>query len=337
MNDRVLKRSLAVLLAAAFSIAGCSSVHPEGALDGNSESILSSLPSSNSSGNRIVDSFNFSQGDLPENIIVTNKQNSQFAAALLDNTIIWSDGHREQVAEGYPDAVTLGLVEDAEDRLYVAVRSQDQSVSGVWRRGNDGRWSRFIAVAPEVGLNGLTFGDDGTLYAADSVNGQILSAAPGRTDFDLWLDDPSLKPTSNADLIAASGVNGLKIFQDNLYASNTAQRNVLRIPLGGPKMKTPESVISGYPVDDFAIDSSGSFYLAVHPDNTVVRVDPSGERTTLATAQDGLDGPTAVAVAQAGVLTTNLGFLGTTHKPSIVFVSSPVEEPVLPKPVLPTP
>ena len=336
MKLTLFRISLAAVLPVMFAAAGCASEQSDRGPSNRSEaSTIDNGSVIEKSENHIVRSFDYALGDTPENIVITDRSNHEFVATLLDNTVWWSDGHTEQVVPGSSDAVTLGVAEDVESRVYVAVRSKDQSVAGVWRRGPDGNWTRYAAVAPDVGLNGITFGDDGTLFAADSVNGKILSVSPGESSFDVWLDDPALKPTSSADPVAASGVNGIKVFDNHLYASNTAQKTLLRIPLSGRGFSSPELLVSGYAIDDFAIDSSGAFYLAVHPDNTVVRVDATGQHTTLGTTDDGLDGPTAIAIAQSGVLATNLGFLGTKHQPAIIFLTSPVAEPVLPRPRVP--
>lgn len=337
MKPKHIGICLTTLLTVLVAAVGCTSEQSGSGLSTGSEaSAVDSGPDVEKGENHVVHSFDYTSGDTPENIVITGSSSDEFVVTLLDNTVWWSDGHTEKVVPGISDAVTLGVAQDNESRLYVAVRSKDQSVAGVWRRASDGAWTRYAAVPPDAGLNGITFGDDGTLFAADSVNGKILSVRPGQLAFNVWLDDPTLKPTSSADPIAASGVNGLKVFDNHLYASNTAQKTLLRIPLSEQGASSPEVLVSGYAIDDFAIDSRGAFYLAVHPDNDVVRVDSTREQTTLGTADDGLDGPTAIAIAQSGVLTTNLGFLGTKHDPALVFLTIPVAEPVLPRPHVPT-
>lgn len=317
--------SLATVLTVVFSAAGCTSEQSDREFSNGPEaSALDSGSDVENGESHIVHSFDYARGDTPENIVTTDSSSREFVATLLNNTVWWSDGHTEKVVPGSSDAVTLGVAQDVEGRLYVAVRSKDESVAGVWRRAADGAWTRYAAAAPDAGLNGITFGNDGTLFAADSVNGKILSVSPGQPSFNIWLDDPTLEPTSSADPIAASGVNGLKVFDNHLYASNTAQRTLLRIPLSERGSSSPEVLVSGHAIDDFAIDSSGAFYLAVHPDNAVIRVDATGEHTALGTSADGLDGPTAIAITQSGVLTTNLGLLGTEHHPAIVFLESEV-------------
>jgi hypothetical protein len=332
---QAFKASLAVTLPLFLTLAGCAS---DPSVPGSSTAPETRATENDSSSVRdnafLIKSFDYTLGETPENIVVTDLSTEQFAATLLNNTLWWSTGRTEQIVPGESDAMTLGIAEDAEHRLYVAVRSQDPAVAGIWRRSVEEMWERYVPVQTTVGLNGITFGDDGTLYAADSVNGRILALQPGGSSFAVWLDDPALKPTSSEDPVGASGVNGLKVFGSYLYASNTAQGTLLRIPIWDDPRPIPEQVLSGRAVDDFALDKDGAIYLAVHPDNTVVRVDPAGQQTVLGTAEDGLDGPTAIAIAQSGVITTNLGFLGTRHHPSIIFITAPVSEPTLPKPAI---
>ena len=67
--------------------------------------------------------------------------------------------------------------------------------------------------------------------------------------------------------------------------------------------------------DDFAIGISGSLYLTTHPEHTLVRLDPSGARTTLAGPEQGMVGITACAFGRAPgnenalYVTTDGGFL----------------------------
>jgi hypothetical protein len=67
--------------------------------------------------------------------------------------------------------------------------------------------------------------------------------------------------------------------------------------------------------DDFAFGMSGSVYIATHPEHSLVRLDPSGARTTLAGPEQGMVGSTACAFGRAlgdeSVLyvTTDGGFL----------------------------
>jgi hypothetical protein len=51
--------------------------------------------------------------------------------------------------------------------------------------------------------------------------------------------------------------------------------------------------------DDFAIGASASLYIATHPEQTVVRLDPAGNRVTIAGPNEGAVGATACAFGRA--------------------------------------
>lgn len=278
-------------------------------------------------------SFDFDAGETPENIVVLTA--GTICTTLLLAGALWSstDG-AERVARGDDGALAVGLASDADDRLYVAVRSKDANVAGIWRRDTAGHWARFAAAEPRAGLNGITFDESGTLFAADSVNGEILHLPPGQRELKLWLDDERLKPTAPDDPVSSTGVNGLKFWNGSLYFTNTAQATVHRIDLEAGQPDEITRLHSDIPADDFAFDVSGNMYLAVHPENTVQRIAPDGAVTVLATADDGLDGPTAIAVVREGLLVTNLGVLGTRHTPSLLRLSMRVDAPALPRPKL---
>ncbi|WP_143043939.1 hypothetical protein [Nonomuraea jiangxiensis] len=271
---------------------------------------------------------------MPENVVVL-ADGTICATLLLAGTVWFSSGEPERVVPGPADAILVGLASDTEDRLYAAVRSTDGTVTGIWRREAPHRWVRFAAAETRAGLNGITFADDGTLFGADSVNGEILSCPPGDDTLRLWLADDHLTPVSPDDPVSSTGVNGLKLWDGALWATNTAQGTVLRIGIDDGRPGEVKQMHTGIPADDFAFDSSGTLYLAVHPRDTVLRITPNGAMTILATEADGLDGPSAIAVIDDGLLVTSLGMLGRRHKPNLVHLSLDVADPALPRPRMP--
>lgn len=124
-------------------------------------------------------------------------------------------------------------------------------------------------------------------------------------------------------------MNGLKFWDGSLYATSTARRTVLRIEIRDRRPAAITEVVSGLVGDDLAFDRAGTMYLAVHPDDQVVRIDRHGARTVLAGQADGLDGPTAVAVVDGGLVVTNLGLLGTRHRPSVMRLDTGVDRAAL--------
>jgi hypothetical protein len=67
--------------------------------------------------------------------------------------------------------------------------------------------------------------------------------------------------------------------------------------------------------DDFAFGMSGAVYVTTHPEHTLVRLEASGTRTTLAGPEQGMVGSTACAFGRARgdekalYVTTDGGFL----------------------------
>ena len=61
--------------------------------------------------------------------------------------------------------------------------------------------------------------------------------------------------------------------------------------------------------DDFAFGTSGSVFIATHPEHSLVRLDPSGARATLAGAEQGMVGSTAFACVWKSCPVTRMRFM----------------------------
>ena len=91
-------------------------------------------------------------------------------------------------------------------------------------------------------------------------------------------------------------MNGLKIYNNTLYASNTQRQHLIRIPiLSDYTAGSPELFLTNVNLDDFAFDEQGNLYGTTHVYNSVVRIARDGQITTIATAQQGVTGSTALA------------------------------------------
>jgi sugar lactone lactonase YvrE len=92
------------------------------------------------------------------------------------------------------------------------------------------------------------------------------------------------------------GANGIKLFGGHAFITVTARDAIMRVPLG-PDFSAgqPEVFAERLRGDDFAVGADGSLYIATHPARSLVRLAPDGARTTLAAAEHGMTGATAVA------------------------------------------
>jgi sugar lactone lactonase YvrE len=90
-------------------------------------------------------------------------------------------------------------------------------------------------------------------------------------------------------------VNGLKIFDGTLYASNTEKMQLVSIPIVNGQPREPEIFVAPVNLDDFALDQQGNLYGTTHIYNSVVKISPTGTVTIIAEAGEGMTGSTALA------------------------------------------
>jgi hypothetical protein len=110
----------------------------------------------------------------------------------------------------------------------------------------------------------------------------------------VWLEHPFLARKNPENEIPA--VNGLKIFSNFLYASNTQNTEIIKIPIEANYQPGEPSVfVQNANIDDFAFDREGNLYGTTHIYNSVVKIDLNGNITTIAQAAEGMVGTTAAA------------------------------------------
>ncbi|MDX2270467.1 MAG: SMP-30/gluconolactonase/LRE family protein [Cyanobacteriota bacterium] len=168
------------------------------------------------------------------------------------------------------------------------VRTEDQSllVTGVdptqtqmvLRVDSTGQVTTLLKMPEAQFLNGITHLAGSRYLMADSYRGAIWLFDASQATAEIWLEHPLLaRPDSNNPIPA---VNGLKIFNNILYASNTAQQRLLKIPVGSDgKAGDPQIFVERINLDDFALDSDGNLYGATHIYNSVIKVTPQGSIT----------------------------------------------------------
>lgn len=213
---------------------------------------------------------------------------------------------------------------DRAGTVYLSVGSADPAVTGVWTLGADDTLTRYVAL-PSAGseLNGMAMDSQGNLYVADSNLGRIyrvVTRGPAAGTWQIWVQSQLLDPVPGQQLdgIAFPGANGVAVFRGNVYVSNSAQKNILSIPIGGDG--SPGPIRIAYPgviSDDFAFDVRGNLYTTTDPFETVNRIAPDGTVTVLADAKDGLTGPSSVAFGtgedRTTLFITDLGVFSNPH------------------------
>ena len=194
-----------------------------------------------------------------------------------------------------------GLAADAGGRLFASGRGHDgvQAIFLVTEAG-----AQTVARVPDaVFLNGVTFLTDRMLIAAESFLGVADGSSLGRIfsiDVETGLVEVFLEhellgrnDESNAAYPAA---NGIKVFEEWLFVTNSERAAVLRVPLSGElQAGTPEVFAAGVTGDDFAVAEDGTLFVTTHPMNTLVRVSLDGTLERVAGAGHGMVGSTAAA------------------------------------------
>ncbi|KAE9368297.1 hypothetical protein N431DRAFT_428136 [Stipitochalara longipes BDJ] len=144
------------------------------------------------------------------------------------------------------------------------------------------------------------------ILSADSIGGRIFRVDTTTGGIDVVLQDPLLG-LSNQTGLAPLGINGIKLRDNYLFFTNSAQRTFGRLPvsprgdvLGAVEILTniSSSAEAGVAYDDFAFDSSGIAFAALHP-NSLVKIEPSGKETIVAGGGNStlLQSPTSVALS----------------------------------------
>jgi hypothetical protein len=194
-------------------------------------------------------------------------------------------------------APAAGLALDASGDLWVTGGALGAAPGYVWRVDRAGKAYPWVEVADAYFMNGCTpLRGERTLLVCESATGRVLAVDQAAKKWRVWLADPRLAP-SNAQM---PGANGVKIFGGFAYISVTDSNTLYRVKLGAGGAPGPlEIVAENLRADDFAFARSGALYIATHPAQSVVRLEPGGARVTLAGPDQGTVGSTACAFGRS--------------------------------------
>ena len=174
----------------------------------------------------------------------------------------------------------------------------EQDVCVVWQISMAGTATVLATLPDAIFLNGLTHLADQRYLIADSYRGAIWELNVPQRSVQIWLEHPLLARANTEN--ATPAVNGLKRFGDGLYASNTQNAQIIRIPIQADHQPgEPELFVQNANIDDFAFDQAGNLYGTTHVFNSVVKIAPDGRITTIAQAEQGMAGTTAVAFGKS--------------------------------------
>lgn len=227
-----------------------------------------------------------------ENIVITN-DGSLFVSNHEAGQIVHISLDGTQRIHATWESKIAGLV-TANDGSLIVTAWNAEGIPVVLQVSTTGNIKLLTTLPEAIFLNGLTHFQDERYLLADSFRGAIWEFNLNDNSSKIWLEDPLLARNSSESPIPA--VNGLKFFDGILYASNTEKQLILKIAVdafGNPEKL--ETWVTNNNIDDFAFDVDGNLYGATHIFNSVVKITPDGKVNTIATAEQGVIGSTAVA------------------------------------------
>lgn len=273
---------------------------------------------------RLVVAFDSAAKQTPENIAVADGGTIYVSLSFASQVRrISPDGKQVTLTVPTMGGITTGLAIDRHhgDALDVGVRSPSPGAAGIWRidRSRFALPRRIVPLPAGSFANGITFDTGGNLYVADSSMGIIWRVARGSSRATVWARSKLLAPTGAAyKSFPLPGANGIKVRGHIVYVTNTATEKVLSIPIrrdgAAGKITIRHGGIQG---DDFAFAANGDMYIAENPLSRLVKLTAAGRLTTIATAADGLQNPSAVAFdprpgRRTRLYITNSAYFGTS-------------------------
>lgn len=252
--------------------------------------------------------FDHEAGQLSEGVAVA--QNGDVYASLsplgqLVRVTAGSDepevvGSVEGLVEG--DFGLIGLAVAPDGSVYGGVFSSEPDVTGVWRFDVDAGTAERVAGTGAIGIaNEPAFDDDGTMYVSDTTAGAVWRV-PADGAAEPWIADPLLEGTGEAGFGFPVGANGVEVHDGTVYVGVTETAQLIAVPINADGSAGEASLFAQLPepIDGIDIDDEGNIY-ATHPfANLVTVTSPAGEVAVIASVDDGLDGPTSVALGPDG-------------------------------------
>lgn len=290
----------------------------------------------------VVATFNAAANEAPENLYIDFSGNRYVTLALTGEVKkITPSGQKStfvRIPLGAPPLTPclpnlplpfpalLGIDRDLLGNFYFANKSCNPEETGIWKFDLLGRLRLLAKLPIESVPNGIAY-VAGNIYAADTFGEKIWKVPANGGIAQIWSADPLLKRSPGG---VFPGPNGLKYFRGEIYVSVSDTALIVAIPLnsngsaGQARVHATIGAPGGPGCDDFAFDILGNLYCGTDPFNTILKITPTGNVSTILTAADGLDGPTAVFFGRGQentkIYITNgaFPFFSTTHNPTLM-------------------
>lgn len=235
--------------------------------------------------------------ELPRNTFLENiaiaKDGTAFITSYLDGRVLRMMPGGEVTPWAQVEGKLAGIAVRSDGGLLLSGWTKEEKAA-LFEVDAKGKARLLTLIEGGMFPNGITAWKDGQFFVADSYRGAIYLVDGKTGQCRVWMEDEKLRRESAEN--PTPGLNGLKVFGGNLYASNTARQQLLRIAIDRQGQPAGVSVVSSTNnLDDFAIDGAGNIYATTHVYNSVVKVAPDGKTEVIANEAAGMAGSTALA------------------------------------------
>lgn len=187
-----------------------------------------------------------------------------------------------------------GIAQYKKDKFILSgYDKEDKSV--LYLLDTKGTIAKIIDLPDALFLNGITALDNEEFLIADSYKGCIWKANIKTKEIVVWLEDSLLKRNDIQNPTPAA--NGLKIFKNTLFVSNTQNQQLLQIELKNNRPSKPVVYVSKVNIDDFAVDQTGIIYATTHVYNSIIKIDTNKKITIIADQTNGVAGSTSCVLS----------------------------------------
>jgi len=208
------------------------------------------------------------------------------------------------------DGTPTGIVSHPKMGTLTAVGTQGQPDWRLFRITATG--AEPVCELPDVlGANGMIWAGD-RLLVVDSPRSVVVTADAAAGTAEVWLRHPLLTPVDAESPLP--GINGLTLHAGYVFMTSSDRGVVLRVPVASQHPADEIVVVAERLVgDDLAATPDGRLFIATHTYHSVLCLHPDGRREDVASHQQGVAGPTAVAISDepfpAVYVTTTGGLL----------------------------
>jgi hypothetical protein len=250
-------------------------------------------------------------GTFLENLALDSDGESWLVTSPFNQTVyrVRGDGTTQTAAEF--DQWVTGIVSHPQGPL-AAVGTQGQA-GWTLHRITDGGAQAVCELPGVLFANGMTWADD-RLLVVDSARSVVLAGDTEAGTSSVWLDHSLLTPRRPDSPMP--GINGIAVHDGWVVMTNTQRGLLLRVPTQSPQPRRDLEVLaerlSG---DDLTVMADGRIVVATHTYHSVLCLHPDGRREDIAGHDQGVAGPTAVAVGPESTPTLYVSTTGGLLSP----------------------